>query len=236
MVEAGHRCAIPTCRTVSPLQIEHIVDWARVQKHEFDNMIVLCANCHGRKGTRRGQIDRKSLLQYKANLTVLNSRYGEIERRVLDHFAERRPVWRSVSQTIDRSVESLKAANKILAQISELRRDIAEECQDSNNPFLDEALTGLLKLESASEERINLTERLVDAGARFKDVESGILEVARGTGFMFLHLSIDGLIERVDNHPGEVVVNGQPIVEIYRLTEAGRAFVDRWQTAQPLDG
>ena len=50
MIEAGYRCAIPTCRTVQPLQIEHIEDYSKVQKHEFANMLVLCANCHGMKG------------------------------------------------------------------------------------------------------------------------------------------------------------------------------------------
>jgi hypothetical protein len=90
MVEAGHRCAIPTCRAVAPLECEHIDDWARVRRHEFENMIVLCANCHGRKGSGPGQIDRGSLRQYKANLAVINSRYGDLERRVLEHLAERR--------------------------------------------------------------------------------------------------------------------------------------------------
>lgn len=87
LVEAGHRCAIPTCRTVAPLQFEHIEDWARVREHKFENMIVLCANCHARKGDGPGQIDRKSLRQYKANLGVVNGRYGDIERRVLTLFA-----------------------------------------------------------------------------------------------------------------------------------------------------
>ncbi|MEV6695063.1 HNH endonuclease signature motif containing protein [Micromonospora sp. NPDC051196] len=85
LVEAGHRCAIPTCRQPTPLQLEHIEDWAKVQRHDFANMIVLCANCHARKTA--GQIDRKSLHQYKANLAVLNNRYGEVERRVLELFA-----------------------------------------------------------------------------------------------------------------------------------------------------
>ncbi|MCG5464839.1 HNH endonuclease [Micromonospora sp. MED01] len=85
LVEAGHRCTIPTCRQPTPLQLEHIEDWAKVQRHEFANMIVLCANCHARKTA--GQIDRKSLHQYKANLAVLNNRYGEVERRVLELFA-----------------------------------------------------------------------------------------------------------------------------------------------------
>jgi HNH endonuclease len=88
LIEAGYRCAIPTCRAVSPLQIDHIEDWARVREHKFENMIVLCANCHGRKGNRREQIDRPALRQYKANLALLNHRYGEFERRILDYFKD----------------------------------------------------------------------------------------------------------------------------------------------------
>ncbi|WP_410668455.1 HNH endonuclease [Amycolatopsis sp. cmx-4-68] len=85
LVEAGHRCAIPTCRQATPLQFDHIEDWAKVRKHEFANMIVLCANCHARKTA--GDIDRKSMHLYKANLSVLNNRYGDLEKRVLDLFA-----------------------------------------------------------------------------------------------------------------------------------------------------
>lgn len=87
LVEAGHRCAIPTCRTVVPLIIEHIDDWAKVKEHRFENMIVLCANCHGLKGDGPRKLDRKALRQYKINLGVVNSRYGDIERRVLEFFA-----------------------------------------------------------------------------------------------------------------------------------------------------
>jgi hypothetical protein len=94
LIEAGHRCAIPTCRAVAPLQIEHIDDWANVRRHDFENMIVLCSNCHGRKGNGHGQIDRKALRQYKANLAVINSRYGDLERRVLEHLAEQRDALR----------------------------------------------------------------------------------------------------------------------------------------------
>jgi hypothetical protein len=53
-------------------------------------MIVLCANCHGRKGSGSGRIDRKSLRQYKANLAIVNSRYGDLERRVLDYYVDLR--------------------------------------------------------------------------------------------------------------------------------------------------
>lgn len=82
LVEAGHRCAIPTCHTW-PVEIAHIVPWAEIREHAFDNLIALCPTCHVRYD--RGEIDRLSMLQYKANLTVLNSRYSETPH-VIDRF------------------------------------------------------------------------------------------------------------------------------------------------------
>src|SRR4051794_20813860 len=84
MVEAGHRCAIPTCRMTSGLEVHHIVDWAKVKEHTFDNLICLCAVCHHRATI--GEIDRLAMLQYKANLGVLSNRYGDFERRILEMF------------------------------------------------------------------------------------------------------------------------------------------------------
>lgn len=86
MIEAGYRCAVPTCRTVQPLDIEHIEDYTRVKKHEFSNMIVLCKNCHGMKGSGPRKLDRKALKQIKANLGLINHRYNDTERRILEHF------------------------------------------------------------------------------------------------------------------------------------------------------
>jgi hypothetical protein len=87
LVEAGDRCAIPTCRR-HPVDIEHIDDWAKVKEHKFENLIALCPTCHRRKGNGPDQIDRQSLKQYKKNLTVLNSRYGEVKRRLIEVYAE----------------------------------------------------------------------------------------------------------------------------------------------------
>ena len=83
-VEAGHRCAVTTCRATSGLEIHHIVPWAKVKAHEFDNLILLCGICHAR--ATKGEIDRKAVRAYKANLGILSGRYGDLERRVLDHF------------------------------------------------------------------------------------------------------------------------------------------------------
>jgi hypothetical protein len=84
LVEAGHRCAIPTCRATTT-EIAHAVPWSEVREHTFDNLIVLCPNCHSRYD--KGEIDRQSMLMYKRNLGVLTSRYSESERRLLEVFA-----------------------------------------------------------------------------------------------------------------------------------------------------
>lgn len=85
LVEAGHRCAVSTCRQ-TPVDIHHIVPWENCHNHEFENLIALCPTCHRRVHT--GEIDRKSVKLYKHNLSVLNSRYGEYEQRILQHFVD----------------------------------------------------------------------------------------------------------------------------------------------------
>lgn len=67
------------------MEVAHIEPFKKVREHRFENLIALCPNCHTRYDN--GQIDRKSMLQYKTNLTVLNSRYNELERRLLEMFA-----------------------------------------------------------------------------------------------------------------------------------------------------
>lgn len=86
LMEAGHRCAIPTCQQV-PVQIAHIVPWAQVKEHAFENLIALCPTCHARYDDAK-QIDRMAMFQYKANLALLNGRYSDLERRVLTVFVE----------------------------------------------------------------------------------------------------------------------------------------------------
>jgi hypothetical protein len=88
MIEAGYRCAV--CKTPEPLQIDHIEEWSVVQKHEFENMIVLCANCHARKKNTSDprHINRASLRRIKHNLMLLNGRYSDLERRIIEAFGE----------------------------------------------------------------------------------------------------------------------------------------------------
>lgn len=64
--EAGFRCAVPTCNNTSPLEIHHIIDQAHGGTDGNDNLICLCANCHGRY--HAGEIPRISIQNYKQRL------------------------------------------------------------------------------------------------------------------------------------------------------------------------
>jgi hypothetical protein len=81
LFEAGHRCAIPTCRHRTT-EIAHIVPESQGHDDTFENLIALCPSC------RKKEIDRQSMRMYKRNLGILNSRYSDFERRVFDQIAE----------------------------------------------------------------------------------------------------------------------------------------------------
>jgi hypothetical protein len=81
LVEAAHRCAIPTCRNPTT-EIAHIVPESQSHDDSFENLIALCPDC------QKKEIDRQSIRMYKRNLGILNSRYSDFERRVFDQIAE----------------------------------------------------------------------------------------------------------------------------------------------------
>ena len=84
LIEVGHRCAIHTCRQV-PVEIAHIVPWSRCHSHEFHNLIALCPTCHTRYDN--GQIDRRAMSAYKRAAWWRNTRYTDLERRLMLRFA-----------------------------------------------------------------------------------------------------------------------------------------------------
>lgn len=89
LIEAGHRCGIPTCRFPTT-EIAHIEPWAKVKEHKYENLIVLCPNCH--KMADRGEIDRKSLKIYKRILQRLTDRYYRFELNMLDELREKKQI------------------------------------------------------------------------------------------------------------------------------------------------
>lgn len=81
LVEAGHRCSIPSCRHTT-VEIAHIIPFSECKEHKFENLIALCPNCHTLYD-RDKKIDRKSMERYKSNLSILNSRYSSSEMRLI---------------------------------------------------------------------------------------------------------------------------------------------------------
>ena len=80
LVDAGHRCSIPTCRHID-VEIHHIIPWTEGQAHDYENLIALCPNCHRRADA--GDIDRKSLRLYKLNLRFAHDKFSQLEMDVL---------------------------------------------------------------------------------------------------------------------------------------------------------
>jgi hypothetical protein len=100
LVEAGHRCAIPTCRHTANIDIHHIIPWESCKTHDFDNLIALCPNCHRMAHDGANGMDKKALRIHKANLSLLNSRYSEYERRILLMFVRNKStnsIWLPIS-------------------------------------------------------------------------------------------------------------------------------------------
>lgn len=80
LIEAGHRCAIPTCRHIE-VEVHHIVPWAEGREHKYENLIALCPNCHSLAD--REKIDRKSLRMYKLNLRTIHDKFSQLEIDIL---------------------------------------------------------------------------------------------------------------------------------------------------------
>ncbi|NOZ84181.1 MAG: HNH endonuclease [Epsilonproteobacteria bacterium] len=88
LVEAGHRCALPTCRHID-VDVHHIVPYEKCKKHKYENLIALCPNCHRR--THKGEIDIKSLKTYKANLRFTHDKFSQFEVDILFESAKLPP-------------------------------------------------------------------------------------------------------------------------------------------------
>lgn len=86
MLEAGYRCSI--CKSTDALEIDHIDEYSEVKNHTFDNMIVLCPNCHSRKQDTNNprHINKISLKKIKSDLMLINSRYSDLEKRIIAQF------------------------------------------------------------------------------------------------------------------------------------------------------
>jgi len=81
LVEAGHRCAIQTCRSLIEVDVHHIIPLKEGGKDEYENLIALCPNCH--RMADRNKIDKESLRMYKNNLRFLYDKFTLFEIDIL---------------------------------------------------------------------------------------------------------------------------------------------------------
>jgi hypothetical protein len=73
LIEAGYRCAVPTCRTILAIDLHHIVEVAEGGGNERSNLLALCPTCHAL--FHRGEITREAIRVWKGVLVSLNERF-----------------------------------------------------------------------------------------------------------------------------------------------------------------
>lgn len=75
LVEAGYRCAVPTCRTILTLDLHHIIEVNKDSGNDPDNLICLCPNCHALY--HRQKIPQEAIRIWKMILVSLNNAYDK---------------------------------------------------------------------------------------------------------------------------------------------------------------
>lgn len=111
LVEARHRCTICAEKC---FEVHHIIEQADGGTDDYNNLIVLCPNCHQHRYHRSGEFTRDQLIQYKANLIEKN----ELEKRLLLDLEEIRLQLGNVSPD-----ESLKQLNQAIKESSNIISD-----------------------------------------------------------------------------------------------------------------
>jgi hypothetical protein len=75
LIEAGYRCAVPTCRTILTIELHHIDPVREDGQNTPDNLIALCSNCHTM--LEKGIIAREAINVYKTMLVALSQAFDK---------------------------------------------------------------------------------------------------------------------------------------------------------------
>lgn len=70
LMEAGYRCAVPTCRNILAIDLHHIVQVSENGGNDPGNLIALCGVCHDLY--HRGEITKDAISNWKGMLISLN--------------------------------------------------------------------------------------------------------------------------------------------------------------------
>jgi hypothetical protein len=86
LIEAGYRCAVPTCRTILAIDLHHIIEVEEGGPTELSNLLALCPTCHALY--TRGTISREAINVWKTTLVALNHAFDQ-ESISLLHFLKK---------------------------------------------------------------------------------------------------------------------------------------------------
>src|SRR5437868_1102246 len=73
LIEAGYRCAVPTCRALLIVDLHHIVPVRAGGENKTGNLLALCPTCHAL--FERGKIHPDAIGAWKAVLVALNNAF-----------------------------------------------------------------------------------------------------------------------------------------------------------------
>jgi hypothetical protein len=94
LIEAGYRCAVPTCRTILAVDLHHLVLVSQGGGNDVSNLLALCPNCHALH--HRGNIPPDAIRVWKGMLVSLNEGIGRDAKELLLLLAlapQQRPEW-----------------------------------------------------------------------------------------------------------------------------------------------
>lgn len=93
LIEAGYRCAVPTCRTILTLELHHIDPVREDGMNVPDNLIVLCPNCHTM--LEKGIISPEAINVYKTMLVSLGHAF---DKESISNLLFLRNIWSQIDQ------------------------------------------------------------------------------------------------------------------------------------------
>ena len=73
LIEAGYRCAVPTCRALLVLDLHHLIPVRDGGENAAGNLLALCPTCHAMH--ERGKIDSEAIRAWKAMLVSLSAAF-----------------------------------------------------------------------------------------------------------------------------------------------------------------
>lgn len=75
LVEAGYRCAVPTCHTILAIDLHHMEYVSEDGKNEVSNLLALCPTCH--RLHYKGVIPKEAIRIYKGMLVALSQAFDK---------------------------------------------------------------------------------------------------------------------------------------------------------------